>query len=234
MTTPLRIGIFGGSFNPIHRCHLAIARETRRRVSLDRVVFVPTGDPPHKPMESLAEARHRLEMVRLAVQQDPGFSVSDVEAVRSAKSYSIETIHRFRSEHGSDAELFFIIGLDAFLEVGDWKQASDVLQAVHFIVVNRSGLAFSRLRGLGFLPAIDASELVRLQEGAIQRLDVPLTSRTGLILLRLPPCEVSASDIRARVRRGESIANLLPGPVESYILHHELYREHANRSGSKS
>jgi nicotinate-nucleotide adenylyltransferase len=234
MTTPLRIGIFGGSFNPIHRCHLAVARETRRRTPLDCIVFVPTGDPPHKPTESLAEARHRLEMVRLAVHQHSGFSVSAVEAVRPAKSYSIETINRFRGEYGTEADLFFIVGLDAFLEVGDWRQAAEVLQAVHFIVVNRPGLAFPQLRGLRFLPALDEPDLVRLQEGVIQRLEVPLTSRTGLILLRLPPCEVSASDVRARLRRGESIANLLPDPVESYILRHELYREHANRSGSKS
>lgn len=230
----LRIGVFGGTFNPIHRCHLTIARQTLERAALDRVLFIPTGDPPHKPTQSLASVQDRLEMVRLAVDAQPFFSVSDIEARRAAKSYSIDTVRLLRAEYGAETELFFIVGLDAFGDVGEWKQASELIREIHFIVVSRPGMTFSGLARMTWLPAMDPERLAGFETGPGDRLDLPLTSQTTLILLRLPPCPISASDIRARLRKGESVANLLPDPVESYILCHELYREDTNRPGSKS
>jgi len=229
----IRIGVFGGTFNPIHHCHLTIARQARQRAELDRILFIPTGDPPHKPTHLLAPARDRLEMVRLAIASDPGFYLSEVEVRRAAKSYSIDTIRLLRAEHPG-ADLFFIIGLDAFLEVEGWKQASELISTTHFVVVPRPGMAFTSLARMPLLHAVDPEILALFDAGRADRLDVPLTSETTMILLRLPLCPISASDIRARLAKGQPVANLLPDPVESYILCHELYREKANRPRSKS
>src|SRR3954454_9010710 len=104
----MRIGLFGGTFNPVHRCHLEAATQTQRRLRLDRILFIPSGDPPHKSNSSLAPARHRFEMVRIAIKDVPGFEVSDVEMRRPSKSYSIETVHELQKTFGPEAELFFI------------------------------------------------------------------------------------------------------------------------------
>ena len=232
MTTQgLRIGLLGGTFNPIHHCHLTIARETRERMGLDRILFIPTGDPPHKPSDALATARHRVEMVRLAIAAEPSFSLSEIEACHSSKSYSIETVQTLRDEYGADTELFFILGLDAFLELDSWKQASQLIRSIHFIVVPRPGAAFASLRTMPLLPPIDRSSLAALDAGQKDRLDLSWTPSTNLILLRLPPCDISASVIRTRLKNRQSVSNLLPAPVESYILHHNLYTEGIDRPG---
>lgn len=227
----MRIGLFGGTFNPIHRCHLTIAHQTREQLHLDLVLFIPSGDPPHKPSESVASARHRVEMVRLAIASEPSFGLSDTEARRPTKSYSIETVAGFRREYGSEADLFFIIGLDAFLDLASWKAPSTLIQSCHFVVVSRPGATFARLQGMPLLPAIAPASLESLDRGPEGRLDLPLSDCTRLILLRLPPCEISASDIRSRLRHRQNISNLLPASVESYILREGLYREEANHPG---
>src|SRR5437763_3332726 len=102
----MRIGLLGGTFNSIHRCHLAIATQTRDRLGLDRVVFIPSGDPPHKPSESVAPAKHRFEMVRRAIASDPSFGISDIEVRQATRSYSIDTVRALREEYGATAELF--------------------------------------------------------------------------------------------------------------------------------
>jgi len=230
----LRIGVFGGAFNPIHHCHLTIARQTREQALLDRVLFVPTGAPPHKALQSLAPAHHRLEMVRLAIASDPHFAVSDIEASRANKSYSIDTVRLLRAKLGAEADLFFIIGLDAFLEVENWRQPSDLMQAIHFIVVSRPGMTFASLSQLSLLSSIEPATLGSFDTGHSDRAELALTSTTKLTLLRLPPCDISASDIRKRLATGHSVANLLPDSVRSYILCHGLYREAADRSGSEN
>ncbi|WP_447977605.1 nicotinate-nucleotide adenylyltransferase [Candidatus Nitrospira bockiana] len=220
----MRIGLFGGTFNPIHRCHLEAAGETRNRLRLDRVLFIPTGDPPHKPTASLVPASHRLQMVKLAIAGQPAFGVSEVEIRRPSKSYSIDTIHELQKELGPDAELFFIIGLDAFLDLPTWKQAPDLLRACHFVVLSRPGAQFASLLKMSLLPAIDRAPLIALDTQRALQVDVSLPSGTRLILLWIPPCPVSASEIRSHLARGRAISNLLPAPVESYIMQHNLYR----------
>jgi len=222
---PLRIGVFGGTFNPIHHCHLTIARQTRERADLDRILFVPTGEPPHKPAESLTSAQHRMEMVRLAIASEPCFLLSDIEVRRAAKSYSIDTIRLLRAEYGISAELFFMIGLDAFLELEDWREASELVRAINFVVVSRPGMFFANLARMPLLATADRTSLTKFDTGGTDRLDLSLTAQTMLTLLRLPPCKISGSDIRMRLRKGLTVANLLPESVESYILCHELYRE---------
>jgi len=218
-----KIGLFGGTFNPIHRCHLAIAAQTRDRLGLDRVVFIPSGDPPHKPSESLAQATHRYEMVRRAIESDPSFAISDVEIRQATKSYSIDTVRTIREEYGAAVELFFIIGLDAFLELPSWRQAPDLLRSCHFVVVSRPGTEFLSLCNLPLLPAIKRASLAALDAQQQDCLDVPIPNGIGLTLLRLPPCDVSASEIRHRLKNRLSLSDLLPAPVESYIIRFGLY-----------
>ena len=227
----MRIGLFGGTFNPIHNCHLTIATQVRERLPLDRILFIPTGDPPHKPQDGLAPASHRLEMVRLAIASDATFSVSDVEVRKPTKSYSIETVRALHEQYGLDVELSFIIGLDAFLEFPSWRQAPELLRACRFVVVPRTGFSFARLADLPPLPPMPRPALEALDRRTQDRFDVPVPGGTGLTFLKLPPCDTSASDIRRRLRSHERVSSLLPAPVESYIMRHRLYQEEPDRPG---
>ena len=217
-----RIGLLGGTFNPIHNAHLAIARQAREMLELDRVVMIPSGDPPHKPPTGLASAKDRYEMVRLAVASDPQFGVSDVDVRRSGKSYSIDTVRLLQQEYGKETRLYFLIGLDAFLEFPTWREPETLLTLCCFVVLSRPGLSFLALSSLPMIPRIPQASLLDLDEGRRVRLDAQ-AGLQSLICLRGTPSYVSASDIRARIARGDSTANQLPPVVESYILQHHIY-----------
>lgn len=227
----MRLGLFGGTFNPIHICHLTIAAQTRDRMGLDRVLFIPTGDPPHKPPDVLAPVEHRREMVRLAIAGEPSFALTDIEVRRPTKSYSIDTVRELQRDYGPSTALFFIIGLDAFLDFDSWREASLLLRLCHFVVVSRPGALFRSIEKVSLLPPIESAQLIELDADRKDRVDVQIPGGRGLSLLRLPPCMVSASDIRNRIRQRLSLANLLPTPVESYIIRHKLYLEDADRTG---
>ena len=130
-----RIGLLGGTFNPVHNCHLSIAGQAQETLSLDRVLFIPSGVPPHKSRDSLAPAHHRLRMVQHAVAGLPGFTVSDVEANAPDTSYTIDTVRTLQET--VKGEFWFIIGLDAFLEIGGWKSAETLLTLTNFLVLSR-------------------------------------------------------------------------------------------------
>ncbi|MBM4124189.1 MAG: nicotinate-nucleotide adenylyltransferase [Nitrospira sp.] len=227
----MKVGLFGGTFNPIHVCHLAVAAQCRDRLHLDRVLFIPSGDPPHKPSGSLAPARHRVEMVRRAIAGEPAFSVSEIEVRRTSTSYSIETVRALRADQGPEAAFFFIIGLDAFFEFPTWKEPGELLRLCHFVVVSRPPCAFRSLAGLALLPPVDSAALAELDAYRRDRVDAGPSGNAGLTLLALPPCDASASEIRRRIRTGRSPSNLLPASVESYIIHSHLYQEDPDRTG---
>lgn len=228
---PLRLGLLGGSFNPVHNGHLAIARQTRESLGLDQILFIPTSHPPHKPNSSLAPAQDRYEMVRLAIASDPSLALSDVELRRPGKSYSIDTIRLLQQEYGPQTQLFFLIGLDAFLDFPSWRDPQTLLTLCQFVVLSRPGLSFRSLSSVALLPPIPYPSLADLDAGRISRIEA-LIGTQRLICLKLPPCAVSASDVRARIRQGLPAANLLPPLVESYILQHHLYQEDPNRTNS--
>ena len=227
----MKLGLLGGSFNPVHHGHLAIARQTREVLGLDQILFIPTNHPPHKPNGSLAPAQDRYEMVRLAIASDPSLAISDVEIRRPGKSYSIDTIRLLQQEHGARTQLFFLIGLDAFLDFPSWREPLTLLELCPFVVLSRPGLSFRSLSTMALLPPIPQVSLADLDAGRISQLEVSLGTQR-LTYLQLPPCMVSASDIRSRIRRGLSVANLLPPLVESYILQHHLYQEDRDRTNS--
>lgn len=228
----MKIGLFGGTFNPVHRCHLAVAAGARDRLKLDRVLFIPSGDPPHKPSGDLAPFEDRLAMVRLAVAGEPSFAVSDIEGRQEAKSYSIATVRRLRDSLPPGDELVFLIGLDAFRDFATWREPRALLSLCDFVVLSRPGSSFRSLQGLAPLPPLDPAALAALDAGDRDRLDMPLGQGRTLTLLRLPPCEQSASAIRDRLRRGLAVSSLLPASVESYIIAHHLYRGGSDRTGS--
>jgi nicotinate-nucleotide adenylyltransferase len=199
---------------------------------LDRIVFIPVGQPPHKPMESLATAANRRAMVELAIKDIPTFELSDVELRRTGKSYSIDTVRELQIHFGPDVSLYFIIGLDAFLDLPSWKDAAALLRVCRFIVVSRPQTSFTRLLTMPLFPSVDAEQLRALDSGRLRTLSISLPDDGGLTLLVLPPCEVSASEIRTRVREGKSLRDLLPPSVESYIIRHRLYLEASDRTGT--
>ena len=227
----MKLGLLGGSFNPVHNGHLAIARQTREALGLDQVLFIPTSQPPHKPNGSLAPAQDRYEMVRMAIAADPALAISDIEIRRPGKSYSIDTIRLLQQEYGAQTQLFFLIGLDAFLDFPSWRDPMILLELCQFVVLSRPGLSFRSLSTVRLLPPIPYPSLADLDAGRIVRIEAPLGTQ-GLTCLKLPPCPISASDIRTRIRQGLPMANLLPPSVESYILQHHLYREARDRTNS--
>jgi nicotinate-nucleotide adenylyltransferase len=220
---PRNIGLFGGSFNPIHYGHLQVAEHTRERLQLDHVYFIPTGDPPHKPRTSLAPAHHRLQMVNLALQGHSHFSIIDLEACSPEISYTYDTLKILRQKMFPNEPFFFIVGLDAFLEFPTWKQAESLLTLSNFVIISRPGTQFKTLSQLQCLPKISSSALDQLDNGHTTRHTIPLTSHTELILLALPPSPISASTIRDRIDQELPLQDWLPASVESYILNHNVF-----------
>jgi nicotinate-nucleotide adenylyltransferase len=185
---PLRIALFGGTFDPIHNAHLTVAREACARFSLDRVLFIPAANPPHKVGHKTAPYEHRLRMVEIAAEGNPAFVASDLEA-GTVKSYSIETIERARALLAADDSLFFLIGADAFAEIGTWYRWQEVIASVEFIVVTRPGHDY------------------QIPEGArVHKLDT----------VALP---VSSSEIRRQLGAGERPADLPSNVVDYICLH---------------
>jgi nicotinate-nucleotide adenylyltransferase len=219
----MRIGVFGGTFNPIHRGHIAIAEEVRLAMPLDEILFIPAGSPPHKKDEDVIPARHRLEMVRIAVEEHPHLSVSDAEIHRRGTSYTVDTVEELRKNAARTTKWHLIMGLDAFAKFASWRDPKRLSTLCHFIVVSRPGTRYRDLETHPFARGADPKELVRLDEGLSQRYELSLSGSTRLILLRVTPWEVSATEIRNQPLATRSKRNLLPPHVESYIMKHGLY-----------
>ncbi len=217
-----RIGIIGGTFNPIHYGHLAAAEEVRDRLKLGRVLFVPSFLPPHKHEEDMPTATQRLEMVRLAVTGNSGFEVSDIEVQRGGKSYTIDTIDAFISKYPG-AKLFFITGLDSFLDIQTWKDWKRLLTRCSFVVLSRPGYTFSELVKIDFLKGLlrDLSALDNKEKEQVEIADDGFT----VYLERISLYDLSSTDIRARVHQSRSIKYHLPDAVERYIIEKKLYAE---------
>jgi nicotinate-nucleotide adenylyltransferase len=214
----VRIGIFGGTFNPIHLGHLRAAEEIRERFDLKRVIFIAAAVPPHKEVKGGIPGEHRMEMVRLAISGNPHFSLSDIELKRPGKSYSIATIQFFRQKYGSDSEMFFILGMDAFLEIGTWKSFQELFSLCHFIVMTRPG--FDKPFSASILPAEIADAFVYDERGD------RFIHRNGysIYLQEVTFLDISSTRIREEVSKGRSIGYLLPPEVERYIKRHHFYR----------
>jgi nicotinate-nucleotide adenylyltransferase len=212
----MRVGLFGGTFNPIHLGHLRGAEEIRETFDLEKVIFIPAAIPPHKGMGGMMDASHRLEMVRLAVSTNPYFSVSDIELERSGKSYSIDTIRHFREIH--QGPLFFILGRDAFLEIETWKEFKTLFSLCHFIVMARPG---SEEKGHGSALPGGLTPYFKYHPAAEAWVHA---SGNNLSLKEITFLDISSTKVRLLMERGESIRYLIPTEVEAYIREKGLYQ----------
>jgi len=213
----MKIGIFGGTFDPIHWGHLRSAEEVGETYRLNRVYFVPASLPPHKRGRTTPPARDRLQMVRLAVARNPRFSVSTVELARPGLSYSIDTIREFVAKLKKTDSLYFIIGLDAFREIGTWKDFAEIFSLCNFIVTSRPGSKENDpLKGTGVA-------VKKLFCYDFKRKNYRHRSGTRVHFIELTDIAISASEIRALVRQGKSIRYLVPSAVEKFIERRGLY-----------
>ncbi len=200
------VGLYGGSFNPIHCGHLIIARSVAEKLNLQRVIFLPSATPPHKEGEPLVEPRDRAEMVRLAIAGEKLFGFSDYDLIRDGPSYTIDTIAHFKKDLGDDAQLFWIIGADWLTELGTWRRAGELVDACTFVTAARPGWERPDLSTLGTV--LSVAQIARLREH----------------ILATPRIDISATDIRDRVTARKSIRYLVPESVRLYIEMFNLYR----------
>jgi len=218
----MRLGLYGGTFNPIHHCHLLVAETAQTRLGLDTILFIPTGDPPHKPSSDIMPVLHRMEMVRLAIAPYPAFQVSDLEITKPGLSYTIDTLRALHRSYPADTRFIFIIGLDAFKDIASWKEPHSLLALCEFAVLSRPGSLFTSLRNIAMLGIENSAPLERLDAGHGDAQEIRLASGHSLWGLPMSPCYVSAQEIRTRLKEGHNLGNLLPSCVESYILTHHL------------
>ena len=196
-----RIGIMGGTFDPIHFGHLLMAEEARQAFALDQVVFVPNGRPAHKKAYLVSSSEDRFAMTLLATESNPYFTCSRIELDRPGPSYTIDTLRAYRALHPDLDALYFITGADAVLEILSWHEYDKLADECRFIAVTRPGFVLDRLEEM-----LDADFLHQIS------------------FLSIPGLEISSTDLRRRVREGRSVKYLTPEAVEGYIEQNGLYR----------
>lgn len=216
-----KLGILGGTFNPIHVGHLAAAEEVRERLDLERILFIPSFLPPHKDDEAIPPAAQRLAMVKIAIAGNPQFSLSDIEVQRGGKSYTVDTVTDLHRAYPG-AEIFFITGLDSFLDIQTWKDWERLLGLCSFVVLSRQGHAFTDLVNLPFMKT-SKQKLEVLDSGEQARINAETPAGMSIWLEQVPLYDISSTDIRKRIRQGRSIKYLLPDAVETYIINNTLY-----------
>ena len=197
-----RLGVLGGTFDPIHHGHLVAAQEAQYQLGLDLVLFVPAGNPPHKPARPISAAAHRLRMVELAIAGRSDFALSRVDLDRPGPCYTVDTLALLREEWGSGPTFFFIEGADSLAEITTWYRPQRLIQLSELAVVRRPGVE------------LDLDRLETELPGLGQRVH----------WVRMPQLEISSSELRVRVRDGRPISYLLPESVEAYVREQGLYQ----------
>ncbi len=218
----MKIGVFGGAFNPVHYGHLRTAEEVFEMLSLDKLFLIPSGKPPFKKPE-LAKACHRYEMVKTAIKGNPRFEISDIEIKTHGKSYSVNTITKLRDRY-KKSELFLILGIDAFLDLQNWKGPDRVISLTNFVVISRPGYFFVDLLLSPYLVNVPKKILKELDKEIISEFSFSLPAGQECFLCRVTGLNISASRIRDTIMSGKDVKYLLPDSVESYIISHRLYR----------
>ncbi len=198
----VRLGVLGGTFDPVHRGHLALAGAARDELGLEQVLFVPAGQPWRKTGQEIGANEDRLAMLRLALEGDPSFQIATLELERSGASYTADTLEALAAPRRGD-ERYFIVGQDALADLPNWVRPERILELARLAVARR--------------PEVSAEALEEAQRR------VPAL-RERVFRLKMPAVEVSATEIRERVRRGQPIRGMVPAAVEGYIREHRLYR----------
>jgi nicotinate-nucleotide adenylyltransferase len=216
----MKVGIFGGTFNPIHYGHLRAAEEVREKLGLDKILFIPSGSPPLK-IKELADAKHRYKMTRLAIVTNRLFELSDIECRLSGKSYTVKTVEELK-KNNPEIEFSFILGIDAFLDVTNWWHPERLITLANFVIISRPDFRFIDLQISPYIK-INRRILKRLDNAEIETYTIKLKSSRNATFLRLTPIGISSTGIRRLLKEGKSIKYLLPAEVESYIIANKLY-----------
>lgn len=198
----MKLGLIGGTFNPIHMGHLIISEYIRETFPLDKVIFIPSGDPPHKSTKDIISSDHRKAMVDIAIESNPYFTVSNIEINRIGKSYTIDTILHFKSLYPND-QLYFIIGADCLLELTSWKDFKTLATSTTFLLCGRPGL--------------DEMEIYNKIK------DLKEEYNANIIYIKISLVDISSTSIRERVRNHKSIKYLVTNEIEDYIKRNNLY-----------
>ena len=199
----MRVGVLGGTFDPIHIAHLIIAEETRAALELDRVFFIPASVPPHKRDKTISVVEHRVRMVEMAIVSNPHFVLSRLDIDRCEPCYSVNTIERLREELGPDADIHFIVGMDSLADLPTWHEPHRLVALCRLAVVDRPGFQ------------ADLGELDAVLPGVASR----------ITFIGAPAMAISSTDIRRRVRLGLPIRYQVPDSVEQYVRSQNLYRD---------
>ncbi|EOC99807.1 nicotinate-nucleotide adenylyltransferase [Caldisalinibacter kiritimatiensis] len=199
----IKYGIMGGTFDPIHIGHLVVAEEVRDKFELDKVIFVPSGTPPHKKPSLVTKAKHRYMMTLLATITNPDFEVSSIEIDRKGVTYTIDTIKAFK-EKFNNVEFYFITGADAIMEITTWKSTEELLKICNFVAVSRPGFKASNM------------------EKQISMLEQRYNAKIHTMVI--PALEISSTDIRNRIKEDRPVKYLLPESIEQYIKKNGLYK----------
>lgn len=198
-----RIGIMGGTFNPPHNGHLALAKRALDEFALDEVIFIPSANPPHKDPKDIIDKEHRFNMVKLAIDKKSKFTISRIELDRTGINYAVDTFNILKDIHGKKAKLFYIMGLDSINEILDWKKPLELFKLCEFIVGTRPGTKIRTFKRLVKFPPlqkeVDKIHIMELKE------------------------DISSSDIRKKLRAKKSVSNIVPPKVLAYIKEHKLY-----------
>jgi nicotinate-nucleotide adenylyltransferase len=219
-----RIGLFGGTFNPIHRGHLHAADEVEKKFPLNRIYLIPSALPPHKRPDNLAEAADRLEMIRLAIAGIPYLKVSEVELSRSGPSYTIDTVTHYQTLFPSETELYLIMGIDAFLEIDTWKSFLDLLRQISFIIMSRP---HEHSKNDYADKTIFTDYLYRTiskeYEFSSSNSCYHHPENRPIFMIDVDPLDISSTEIRNRIQQGRSIRPLVSKAVANFIKAKGLY-----------
>ncbi len=220
-----RIGLFGGTFDPVHQGHLQAAMDIKDRFDIETVYLIPAALPPHKPVRGMAHAGDRIKMIRLAISACPGLRVSDVELKRPGPSYTVDTVTYFKGIFPGDIELLFLLGVDAFFEIDTWKSFKSLLKLIPFVVMTRpDGPSMDDDMGQRGVEKFirsrisDGYRYVSEKECFVHNENQPVYFAT------VRPVAISSTQIRDKLRSGRSIHRMVPKPVENYIINQGLYK----------
>ncbi len=210
----MKIGIFGGTFDPVHMGHLRVAEEVREFFSLERIVFIPVFIPPHKRGHRITDAGDRLEMLKAGTRGNRFFQTSEIEIQRKGVSYTIDTLRAFEKR---SRETYFLIGIDAFSEIHTWHEYGKLFYHSHFIVMTRPARKQSSLPNI--LPHDMRKEVRVIDENILEH-----QSGNRIYLHEITQLDISSTKIKQLLQNGRSVRYLVPGPVERYINQRGLYR----------
>jgi nicotinate-nucleotide adenylyltransferase len=211
---PTRLGLLGGTFDPVHFGHLDAAAAACQALGLDEVRFVPSHDPPHRSSDPHASAFHRFALVALAIDGQPSYRASDLELRRDGPSYTTDTLRAVREEGWRASQIFFILGADAFAEIATWREFPTVLDGAQFVVIARPGTS---LEAAAARTPLLSARLRRAERAAIE------DDKTFVFLVEAMTRDVSSTAIRSRLAAKQSIDDLVPAAVARHIVAHKLY-----------